>query len=409
MKPKPIILVAVFSILFATLSPAWVDNRIDGNGHQIYAIDSAYWLKDKHYATQDFFIDYTLSFLSEEYKDWADAKKMYFGSELSSNDVAVDSYEDVGCCAHVYFWNNDTVRADPAARRAKEEFNKAVKALENGKPLLASKYAGAMTKYMSNVGAWGIVMWDEEHHNDYLGYVRRLTLIYPSEQFDDLFAEYIEYDGPDIVDPYEATMEIAHDTFWGHPECSGKWMDENYGWENEEFIACNGKRFNLIFNKLADAIYSIDAAFNGDEEEQPSSPPEELPTTEPPEPQPPEPKPPEPKPPEPQLPEPKPTTDGEETDTVVITLQQEPEDITPLVFIIFLVFIALALYFLFDKMFGALETDKKKRDETDDEEHADMKLPLLVHVDETHEEAPKKKTKKKKGKKRKKKSSKKKK
>jgi parallel beta-helix repeat protein len=74
---------------------------------------------------------------------------------------------------------------------------------------------------------------------------------------------YLAFDGKlDIITAYNATLELAYDTTFGHGEgyLGCVWMDQNYNWNNEAFKGRCGESLNLAVNYLADVLHTLYAA-----------------------------------------------------------------------------------------------------------------------------------------------------
>ncbi len=184
------------------------------------------------YGTHDWIAEKALAMLPANESQYIHDNLNYYlyGTELPDNydgifdDGIGDTFQH-----HVYFDSNGTVTDVASANRAKAMFDDALSYLQNEDYENASKYAGAMTHYISDVGVFGHVMgsstfWGEEtHHADYEVYVR-----------DNLadFNSYIVFDGTlATLSAYDATIELAHDTTFDDSGAGRGclWMDAEVG------------------------------------------------------------------------------------------------------------------------------------------------------------------------------------
>ncbi|MCK5038675.1 MAG: lamin tail domain-containing protein [Thermoplasmata archaeon] len=165
------------------------------------------------YGTHDWIAEKALAMLPASESQYIHDNLDYYlyGTELPDNpdglfdDGIGDTFQH-----HVYFDSNGIVTDDASADRAKAMFDDAKTHLQNEDYENASKYAGAMTHYIADLGVFGHVMgsttfWGAEtHHSDYENYVR-------DHQAD--FNSYIVFDGTlATLSAYDATIELAHDT-----------------------------------------------------------------------------------------------------------------------------------------------------------------------------------------------------
>ena len=65
--------------------------------------------------------------------------------------------------------NHEIMHGTRAAARAQEEYDRAADAMEDGDPVAAAFYLGAMAHYIGDVSQYGHSYPDEDHHSDYEG------------------------------------------------------------------------------------------------------------------------------------------------------------------------------------------------------------------------------------------------
>ena len=196
------IVIIFFMVLSVSLnSTAWSNG---GNSDDITNPD---------YGTHDWVAEKALAMLPASESQYIQDNLDYYlyGTELPDNydgifdDGIGDTFQH-----HVYFDSDGVVTDDASANRADAMFDDALSYLQNEDYENASKYAGAMTHYIADLGVFGHVMgsttfWGTEtHHSDYESYVL-------DHQAD--FNSYIVFDGTLVtLSAYNATIELAYDT-----------------------------------------------------------------------------------------------------------------------------------------------------------------------------------------------------
>ena len=93
--------------------------------------------------------------------------RFFIGTEAPDNGFkpadAEGAYRDAAACHCILFDENGTVTKDRAELRVRQEFDKAVRALADGKRPLAAFYAGALAHYMGDLGQFYHIMGAESH------------------------------------------------------------------------------------------------------------------------------------------------------------------------------------------------------------------------------------------------------
>jgi hypothetical protein len=218
------------------------------------------------YSTHDWIADHALALLPDEEKAWlVPHRAMYLlGTEAPDNRHIPDEcgapnngYDDRNL-GHSVEWNEDhsEMVETRAARRAQEEYSKAIIAFEEGNPGAAAFYLGAMAHYVGDVSQYGHTYPDEVHHSDYEGWVGRRT-----EAFDDgTFESYIELGRLIRRRPYTAVKRISRVTSGGKgPILAAEEMDDMYEGnpKPQEFSDSVGESLNLGVNELADVLHTF--------------------------------------------------------------------------------------------------------------------------------------------------------
>jgi hypothetical protein len=253
MIPTKILLTIVcFSVLFLGLKPAlgW------SNGG--YSADPT----QPDYGNHDWIAQHSLDFLPDNEKQYITSNlNLYlYGTELPDNSQTADGIGDTGK-HHIYFYANGTMYDNASAKRANEEYQKALAFLKHHDYVNASKTAGTLSHYVVDVAVFGHVMgastpWGtENNHSNYENYVDDRTGNYNSTTFNPV----LRFDGNlTIISAYNATVNIAYDTTFdldGDYNCT--WMDTNYNWSNPTFASRAGESLNLAVNTLADILHSL--------------------------------------------------------------------------------------------------------------------------------------------------------
>ncbi|HLN44239.1 MAG TPA: zinc dependent phospholipase C family protein [Candidatus Sulfotelmatobacter sp.] len=213
------------------------------------------------YGTHDWIAERALDWLPVEEKQWLiDNKAAYlYGTELPDNNQAIDGIGDT-TKHHVYYYPNGSVQDDVGAVRAKDEYTKALVALEMGNFSDAAKELGIMMHYISDMAVYGHVMgshtfWGEElHHSDYENYIDTRT-----NSYQDIFNNFLVFDGNlTVITAYEAALKLAYDsTFDGNSNLTCVWMDTHYNWNNSQFVNRAGESLNLAVNAVADILHTF--------------------------------------------------------------------------------------------------------------------------------------------------------
>ncbi|MDI9619290.1 MAG: zinc dependent phospholipase C family protein [Candidatus Nezhaarchaeota archaeon] len=214
------------------------------------------------YGTHDWIAEHALDWLPQEAKGWIASNMAWYlyGTELPDNGQAPDGIGDTAF-HHIYFDSSGRLTDASAAARARAMYIQALERLLAGNYAEAAKYAGAMTHYIADVAVFSHVMgsgtdWGEEsHHGDYEIYVNSKTSSYSAP-----FNSFLSFDGElRLVSAYNAAVELAYDTTF---DGLGRgltcvWMDENYDWLNQTFLARAGESLNLAVNYVADVLYTL--------------------------------------------------------------------------------------------------------------------------------------------------------
>jgi hypothetical protein len=213
------------------------------------------------YGTHDWIAQHALDYLPTQEKQYlTDNLQVYlYGTELPDNNQAADGIGDT-TKHHIYFDSDGALQDDAAAKRASDEYQKALSFLKAQDYAEAAKEAGIMTHYIADVAVFGHVMgtktdWGAEiHHQDYEDHVLDNTETYTSS-----FEVYLHFDGNlTILSAYDAAENLAYDTTFGGTSGYGcTWMDNNYNWSNAAFSGRCSASLNLAVNAVADVLHTL--------------------------------------------------------------------------------------------------------------------------------------------------------
>lgn len=225
---------------------------------------------DPPYSTHDYVADHALHFLPAAESAWLMPRRHLFllGTEApDNNDIPTacaspgTGYDD-RWAGHSVAWENthqwaieDGDRADRAAARSEEEYQKAVTAFGAGNLDAAAYYLGAMAHYIGDVSQYGHTYPDEDHHGDYERWVGSKT---PSRNSGGLFDSYMSANNMVLRKPYAAVKFTARRTFFGGGEVlSAQEMDSRYAQRNsdDEYKDSVGNALNYAANQIADVLH----------------------------------------------------------------------------------------------------------------------------------------------------------
>ncbi len=216
------------------------------------------------YATHDWIADHARDLLPPAEQAWLTPHRtMYLlGTEApdSRNIPAACGAPHTGyddrIRGHSVDWNaaHTEMTETRAARRAQEEYSKAVIAFEEGDPSAAAFYLGAMAHYIGDVSQYGHSYPNEHHHGDYERRVRNQT-----DQFDDgVFESYLVVDSFVRRRPFTAVKRISRATSGGRGQIlPAEEMDALYAAPSQRYTDSIGASLNLAVNELADVLHTF--------------------------------------------------------------------------------------------------------------------------------------------------------
>jgi hypothetical protein len=212
------------------------------------------------YGTHDWIAQHALDFLPDNEKQYitSNLAVYLYGTELPDLPASQGGIGDT-TKHHIYYYSNGSLQDDASAKRAAEEYQKALTYLKNGSYVDATKEAGALTHYIADMAVFGHVMgsataWGTEvHHSDYENHVNSQTGAYESS-----LNVYLQFDGALVnVSAYDAALNLAYDTTFDNGTYDCSWMDANYDWNNPTFSSRSSESLNLAVNAVADTLHTL--------------------------------------------------------------------------------------------------------------------------------------------------------
>jgi hypothetical protein len=248
--PKILLILACFSVLFLSVEPVlgWSNGGYSANSSQ------------PDYGTHDWIAQHALDFLPDNEKQYITSNlALYlYGTELPDLPSSQGGISDT-TKHHIYYYSNGSLQDDASAKRASEEYQKALYCLKNADYANASKVAGILTHYIADMAVFSHMMgaktsWGTEvHHSDYENHVNSQTGNYESN-----LNVYLHFDGElENVTAYNAALNLARDTTFGNGSYGCSWMDANYNWSNPTFAARSSESLNLAVNVVADVLHTL--------------------------------------------------------------------------------------------------------------------------------------------------------
>lgn len=262
MRMRYLVFSCLCVLLFVHPAHAW-QNGPSGNA----PTDEPSECANPPYATHDWIADHALALLPDEEKVWLlSHKTMYLlGTEAPDNSQIPDEcgapnngYGDTGG-GHSVEWNSSWSKMvkDRAARRAQQEYGKAIVAYQREEFSDAAYYLGAMAHYIGDVSQYGHVYPDERFHSPYESWVKRRTRSFEAGKLE----TFIKFDNKwSRRTPYTAVKRISKATGKGKGKIlPAVEMDRLYPEKKEEgpYWESIGHSLNLGVNELADVLHTF--------------------------------------------------------------------------------------------------------------------------------------------------------
>ena len=216
------------------------------------------------YATHDWIADRALALLPDIEKAWLVPHRAIYlvGTEAPDHRLIPMScgvphrgYDDRSL-GHSVEWNTGATEMtnDRPARRAQEEYSKAVIAFEQGQLAHAAFFLGAMAHYIGDCSQYGHNYPEEKNHGNYEAWAATLTASFTAPTFNG----FINLDALVARTPYTATRRVSRAAFLGQGRIlPAPKMDVLFAKKPQEFIDSVGAALNLGVNELADVLHTF--------------------------------------------------------------------------------------------------------------------------------------------------------
>ncbi len=213
------------------------------------------------YSTHDWIADRALALLPDAEAEWlVPHRAMYLlGTEAPDNRRIPEEcgaphtgYDDRHK-GHSVEWIGEKMIKDRAAVRAREEYQKAVAAYEDGNESDAAFYLGAMAHYIGDVSQYGhgTTLETSSQHSKYEGWVSRRTKTFDSE----IFSPFIQGGTLTRRKPYTAVKRVSKATVNGRANIlDAQSMIDKYP-NGDGFVESTGSSLNMVINELADVLH----------------------------------------------------------------------------------------------------------------------------------------------------------
>jgi hypothetical protein len=223
---------------------------------------------DPPYATHDWVAEHALMLLPEPERAWLMPHKVLYllGTEAPDNKTIPtecggphSGYDD-RLRGHSVEWKGDwsdfVAKKDRAARRAQEEYDKAVKSFKDGNTAHAAFFLGAMAHYVGDVSQYGhsVPFETKKHHKGYEDWVETKTKSFNGGTFE----SFIQADGLERRKTFTAVKRISKATAGGQGKIlhAGA-MEQRFDTKGQEYVDSVGHSLNLGVNELADVLHTF--------------------------------------------------------------------------------------------------------------------------------------------------------
>jgi hypothetical protein len=220
------------------------------------------------YSTHDWIADHARAMLPAAARAWLDPYRILMLIGTEAPDYAEipracgapnQGYNDTGKGRHdLRFDAGGAVTRNLPARRAQEEYDKAVQAYRAGRPDHAAYYLGAAMHYIGDLAQYGHTVKGETHHADFEDWVGSLT---PSFAGGGVFEKFIVADGLAPRRADDAVLRTGRVTWTGAvPVLPPAEMDARFGPDavsDAAFIASIGHCLNTAVNEAADMLFAF--------------------------------------------------------------------------------------------------------------------------------------------------------
>lgn len=251
------------AVSFAALTLVAWSNGQSGNTTTTTAAECT----NPPYATHDWIADHAMALLPDDEKAWLEPHRATYliGTEAPDNDEIATAcgtphrgYDD-RIRGHSVEWNASwsTMLNDRAAVRAREEYQKAVAAYQDGDAKAAAFYLGAMAHYIGDVTQYGhAVPWESSgSHSAYERWAATRTASFAGGPFESA----IDLDQLVSRTPYTAVRRVSRATGRGQDAIlSARAMEDRQDdRQAADFLGSVAASLNLGVNELADVLHTF--------------------------------------------------------------------------------------------------------------------------------------------------------
>ncbi len=216
------------------------------------------------YSTHDWVADHARALLPEKERAWLDPHRKFYliGTEAPDYDKIEEScstpnrgYNDTGKGRHDLRFDSDgDVTRDTPARRAQEEYDKAIEAYRAGDHQAAAYYLGAAAHYPGDLGQYGHTIKGEKHHADFEEWAHGLTDAFERGHFESAIVS----DGLERRRAYDAVIWIGRQTHEGGGKVlPASLMDDLWDEKDQVYKDSVAASLNNAVNGIADMLHTF--------------------------------------------------------------------------------------------------------------------------------------------------------
>jgi hypothetical protein len=219
------------------------------------------------YGTHDWIAEHAMMMLPANESAWLSNNRNAFlyGTEApDSSSASFEGHSGYGDTGHHHnYYSGSICTDDIAAKRASEEYQKALNVIKNnGSLALAAWYAGAMTHYIDDVGCWAHVMTSElsTTHSKFESQVNSVTGSYGASTFT------VSFDGSlETISAHDASVTLGLNSYGDSGGTyTAAWMNTTFNpvWSSESswsasFKSRTAESLNLAANMVAAALHTL--------------------------------------------------------------------------------------------------------------------------------------------------------
>ena len=249
-------------LIFPVMGRAW------GNGQAGNAqTDKPSECGSPPYSTHDWVADMAMQLLPLHERLWFQKHRamLLLGTEAPDNSripvecEAPNTGYDDRRKGHSVEWSGTRMVKDRAAVRAREEYQKAVKAIREGRDSDAAFHLGAAGHYIGDSGQYchAIPFEKKRHHSGYETWATRRT---PGPG--GVFASYVirreSEHARKLQSPYMAVKRISWAVVAGEGRIrSARWMEDHFANKDQDYIDSAGESLAMTVSTLANVFHTF--------------------------------------------------------------------------------------------------------------------------------------------------------